>query len=67
MLERHRPITEPYWWLPYQTSWGEDIRCQNCARFEECDPAHEKYDWLCGSWKEADEVQIQLDVKGGKR
>lgn len=48
-----------YGWLPELTSFGEEPTCDNCERFGE---ACGRSSWICGDWKEAE--QIQMSLKG---
>jgi hypothetical protein len=55
----------PYFWLPERTSWGERIKCDNCAHFGEknetkIDGICGKPGHLCGNWAEAEEIQMNL-------
>jgi len=54
-----------YGWLPELTSFGEEPTCDNCERFgEDCG----RSGWLCGDWKEAEQIQMNLKgVEDGQR
>ena len=55
--ENGKPMA--YWWLPWTTSYGENISCNNCKRYAECG----KDGCLCGSWEEAKDIQIGMELK----
>lgn len=57
----------PHYWLPETTSWGGRVICatcdQHCGRY---DP--ERWDWICGGWRETEEEQINfMTMAGGEQ
>lgn len=57
----------PHFWLPERTTYGDTPCCDNCERFGKKNDTHPngicgRSGWICGSWVEADEQQITLDL-----
>lgn len=55
----------PHFWLPEKTSYGDSLRCDNCKYYQTKNENHKngicgKSGWICGSWQEAENVQISL-------
>lgn len=55
----------PHPWLPEFTSYGDTPKCDNCKRFGERNENRVngicgRTGWICGSWEEADEVQMMI-------